>query len=192
LPEWLGRWLATDLSTEVYGSVAQMALSLEDPELDDLVLQVASDYRRLPELRAELLEVYAFAQGGFDGLPEFVESSYVAGRLVPPFVDRWVPVLLSTPRIRDRTAQALMNAIVANPRRAENATLLEMIGTTVDAYPNLFEPNTRSVVDEALEELAEGPVRAVVREVRLAREARVNYEGVQVRPMSMEWRLENA
>lgn len=188
--EWLRRALATDLSPNLYRRVLGLAVRLEDPTLDAYITEIASDGYRSAELRAEVLRTLGFAQDGFAGLPEFVASSYSAGRLVEPFIQRWVPMLLSSAETRDETVRLVLPAIVQNANREGNFTLLRMIGGDVGAYPALFSPGSIAAVDEAMIVLERNGMRGLVQALGAARAAGRNAEGVRVRPRRLDWRLE--
>jgi len=190
LGEWLQRALATDLNPSLYRRVLGLAVRLEDPALDVYVTVIASDVNRSAALRAEVLRTLGFAQDGFAGLPEFVASGYSAGRLVEPFIQRWVPMLLSTADTRNETVRLLLEAIVESPNREGNFTILRMIGGDVGAYPDRFSAEALAAVDGAMVELERNGMRGLTQALGTARSATRNLEGVRVQPRRLDWRLE--
>lgn len=189
--EWLERALATDLNPTAYRHIVSIALALHESAMDDQVLAIAGDSRRPPPIRAQILEGYAFSRGGFADLPELISSSYRAGRLVAPFVAKWVPLLLGAADTRDLMAMEAASALTEVPPTSAGDSLLWIVGTDVGAYSYAFSEQARAAVEDAVAQLAErGALFETARKVQEAREDRRNHAGATVRRLPLELRVE--
>jgi hypothetical protein len=192
--EWIRTGLGSDLAPDVYGEFILMAFRVD---LDDEVLAVPADRSRAASVRLRALEEYTRARVELQELPDFIVESFHEGRLLPWYVQRWVPMLLAHPETRDSMAVQGMRAVMSDAGEGSRSGLLAAIAIDVGAYGPRFSRETLAFVDESVAMLAESrtyEVRLAMPDVLSARGEHRNSSGQIVRhvPLVIEFERDGA
>jgi hypothetical protein len=195
--EWLRAGLGADLDAEAYiplveGLVRALGASL----VDDVIGDAGVD----PDNRVWATEALIGAPATDSRevvLPAPVPlrqlvSTFAAHGLPDGYVEKWLPLLLTSRYTREGVAQDLARLIEQRPERLGTASILRILGPNVMAYDYRFSEETRTMVQDLLAGLGDRrisvapDVLAAVRAAEALRADGRNHEGVRVRVRDLD------
>lgn len=190
--EWLRAALATDLAPDLHALLVTMALSLDRPEWDSLVLEISANGNRDADTRIRALEEYLFSRVEVEEVPALIAEGYASQRLPRGFITKWVPALLARTSTREDMATRGIDALVADPSRELVGELAWVLFTEMGAYSYRFPESLLQRADAALQEIAQDrrrtyPFREAFPRIEAARRDSLNAEGRRIRRVPWEF-----